>query len=98
MFQTTYRQVGGGFVTANPAVCMIVDAIRIISIYDLMDVERTSKVFPYIIVQKERPIDIPYITHTAIQNRPYLDKFEAPEALDRCIRILSVRSSFLAWF
>ena len=32
------------------------------------------------------------------QKRPYLDKFEAPEALDRCIRILSARSSFLAWF
>ena len=70
----------------------------IISIYDLMDVERTSEVFPYIIVQKERLIDIPYITRTAVQNRPYLDKFESPEALDRCIRILWARSSFLAWF
>ena len=34
----------------------------------------------------------------ALQNTPYLNKFEAPEALDRCIRILSARSSFLAWF
>merc|ERR1712185_631222 len=59
---------------------------------------RRADVNPYIIVHKERPIDIPYITHTAIQNRPYLDKFESPEALDRCIRILSARSSFLAWF
>ena len=33
-----------------------------------------------------------------IQNKPYLDKFEAPEALDQCIRILSARSMFLAWF
>ena len=63
-----------------------------------MDVERTSEVFPYIIVQKERLIDRPYITRTAVQNSPYLTKFEAPEALDRCIRILSARSSFLTWF
>ena len=62
-----------------------------------MDVERTSKVFPYIIVQKERPIYIPYITRTAVQNRPYLAEFESPEALDRCIRILWAESSFLAW-
>ena len=38
------------------------------------------------------------VQHRATQNRPYFDKFEAPEALDRCIRILSARSSFLAWF
>ena len=38
------------------------------------------------------------VQHRAIQNMPYLDKFETPEALDRCIRILSARSSFLAWF
>ena len=38
------------------------------------------------------------VHHRAIQNRPYLDKFEAPEALDRCIRILPARSSFLPWF
>ena len=31
-------------------------------------------------------------------NRLYLDKFEAPEALDRCIQILSVRSRLVAWF
>ena len=30
------------------------------------------------------------------QKRPYLDKFEAPEALDRCIRILVSRRIFLA--
>mgnify|MGYP007000341703 CR=1 len=70
----------------------------ITSIYDLMDVECTSEVFPYIIVQKDRLIYIPYITRTAVQNKPSLNKFEAPEALDRCIRILSARSSFLAWF
>ena len=38
------------------------------------------------------------VQHRAIQNRPYLAKLEAPEALDWCIRILSARSSFLAWF
>ena len=32
------------------------------------------------------------------QKLPYLYKFEAPEALDRCMRILSARSSFLTWF
>ena len=31
-----------------------------------------------------------------VQKRPYLDKFEAPEALDRCIRILGSRRIFLA--
>ena len=30
------------------------------------------------------------------QKRPYLNKFEAPEALDRCIRILMSRRIFLA--
>ena len=30
------------------------------------------------------------------QNRPYLDKFEAPEPLDRSIRILEWRRIFLA--
>ena len=85
----------GGLQGVTPPYCAI-GSRGIISIYDLMDVEWTSKVFPYIIVQKERPIDVPYITHTAIQNRPYLDKFEAPEALDRCIRILVSRRIFLA--
>ena len=61
-----------------------------------MDVKCTSEVFPYIIVQKDRLIYIPDITLTAVQNRPYLHKFEAPEALDRCIRILVSRCIFLA--
>ena len=36
------------------------------------------------------------VQHRAIQNRPYLGKFEAPEALDRCIQILVSRRIFLA--